>query len=692
MKKTLVCVITVILALCAGNCFASNEGAIYTQKFSNFTSSADGSTAPNGLTVLKSQTIGDSGLYSADGVYPGAAVIKTNEESEKVSLIYNFPDLVSDSFVYEISVLVPDTRTKRSITVSCGDEAADIVTFGNGGYVCAGQTNVCGLKLKAGEWYRINVAYSPASGTVTAEIIHNNNKYIAQGKAELSLKKVESVSINTAAAVESQTYIDDIRIMNTYERNELLYADNFNDYSYSAASGNNRWVKSNVSYASAVTDEYGSCLEVKKTVSNDADVETTFYGNGTTHYTGDEDIYYNISLMLKDFNCVRHIVARDYSESSTYKYARSFGYIDENGYLHWNGIKQNYKFETDLWYNLTFVYNRVTGNAILQVSDKKSTFSCRAEAVWKLGAVTRVGIELNGMTGSGSELYIDNVSLWVKPTALTQTNKTNWYEAELNSLNSIADVDTTGKSTVVNGGGMIELSKGKYIDYKSETTSPEVFIADVYIKEPVALAITDGNNELVSFTSDFKIKSGSQILGNYTAGKTYRIFITNNSNAQKRYITVAEGRGRLVGFVTTDAARNAKFKIQNSLNKAYIDNIGLAQSGKSVLPISVSPVERSDENASFAEIVFPTYIDRESVLVYVNGKQTEAQFIGDKTVRIPNLETDTYYNIKISGASDLLGNILNADIEFSTGVAVAEVEFSSGVLQNGNNPIEITIK
>ena len=691
MKKTLVCMVLMSLVLFAKVSFASNEGVIYTQNFEQFTQSADGSAAPNGLSVLNCQGIqGGSGVYAADEAYAGSAVIKTNAECGNVSLVYSFPASASVSFVYETTVILPDFNTDRTITVTNGEESADIVTIKANGNVYAGETLMCGFKSALGKKYKIRAAYTPENGRVTLKVEYNFKEYIAQGTVELESKAVKTIGIRSAASALSQTYVDDISVLYTYEYDELIYADNFDEYDKSQATSNSRWPKINLSYTSATSDMYGTNMKITKTVSNDANVETAIFTSD--HYIGEDDIHYNLSLKFDDFNCIRRFTVRDSSPTTSYKYAYTIGYIDMNGCLYWNGVKQDYSFETNAWYDIAMIYNRVTGDCDLTVSDSSTTFICKAKKVRTNTSVTRVGIELNSLSGTSSVMYIDNVSLWIKPEASEEvSNKTNWFETELNSLSTIRNVDTAGRAVIKNGSSMVELATGEYINYLDGSISPQVFVADIHITAPVNVSISGDTTDLISFTSDFKIKSGSTILGNYTKDRTYRIFITNDSSAPNRYISVSENKSRLVGFVKVDASKNQSFKILNNLNKVYIDSIGFAQSGTTVYPISITPENRTDTSGSVAEFIFPQYIDSETVNVFVNGVKTVAEFSGDKTIRINNLSKDSYYHIAISGY-DLLGNSINADVEFNTLSPKARVKLPWTDLKTGINFIKFVVK
>ncbi len=688
MKKTLVYVVIIVLALYAKVCFASDEGVIYTQNFEQFTESADGSAAPDGLSVLNSQGIhGGSGVYAAEEAFKGWSLIKTNAESGNVSLMYNFADSASVSFVYEASIVLHDKNADRTITVTNGEEAVNIVSIKKNGYIYAGESRIYSFNTEIGKVYKIKASYTPASGRVTLRVMYDGREYIAQGTAALQSQAVKAVGIVSVDAADSQIYIDNIRILYTYEDYELLFADNFDMYNNSSATSSSRWPKGNIAYGADSSEEYGGNLKVTKTVTNDANIETALYTSG--HYTGEGNVHYSLSLKFDDFNCERRLTVRDSSPTTSYKYAYPLGYIDTNGCLYWGGTKQDYVFGTDVWYDITIVFNRISGDCSLTVSDALTTFICKADKVRNGITLTRMGIEFRGLSGESSVTYIDNVSLWLKPAADDSETKTNLYESELNTLSSISGVDTTGRATVIDGSSVIELKNGEYINCQSGA-SAEAFVADLYINAPVSISVTGDGSELVSFTSDFKIKAGSSTLGTYTNGRTYRIIITNNSGAN-RYISVMENKSRLVGFVKLSAAHNGAIKLTNSLNKAYIDTIGFAENEKTVYPINILPKDKTNTSGSFAEFIFPQCIDGASVTASVNGKAVQAELSGDRTIRINNLSPDSYYSITITGF-DLMGNRLNANASFNTLMPKADIKFSYGTLKTGINPIRVILE
>ena len=336
---------------------------------------------------------------------------------------------------------------------------------------------------------------------------------------------------------------------------------------------------------------------------------------------------------------------------------------------------------------MAITYNRATGKADIAISGDKIDFKCESKNI-KLDVLTSMGIEFK-RTEQSSAVRIDNVELITRPVSDVEY----WIPSGTDPMDTVAGVDTNGGIISKNGSKMLQLSSFGYVEKQNNyLENSNAFFADLYIDCPIEMAVKGNGTELVAFTGDFKIMLGSAVIGKYQPYRTYTICVAYNRDASAQYVSVAEDSGRLVGYTKMPQTGSVpSLRIENSYGYAYVDNVGFIETGNVLGAYCKCPKNNSDSETGYAEFVFPSFIDTENIDIRVNGKKAESTAAAGKTIMIPELNTDSYYNVSVGGY-DLYGNTITAKSAFVTPEDVVRISLKDEVLVTGENIIDFVLR
>ena len=689
MKRIFVSIILILLISCAEIGLAHSGFKYGKEKFEDFVPSLDGTAYPEGLFAQNfDKTVGGAGIYSSNGWDGKCIVIKTTATRGYTQLAYRYTTPTSETTCFSFDISINDSKVERSVQIRFGETSQTIINvlrFETDGDVMLGNGYISGFELECGKIYHVELTVNPVSGKVSAIIEDDCDIYKSQGNLGKT-GSIYSFWITNNGKAMAETFTDNWYIKSVIEPLDIEYYDNFNFYDKSILSGvtgynAGEWSmpagSGKVTYEEGVLSDGSKSL--KMTTVSTTNAQNLEYVSRNSDYTN--TIGYDFSIRFEDFNTEKRIIVRDSSRNTL-----ELGRIDKTGVLYWGRKSTFYKLKPDEWYKIKITYNMLSGYSEVEIFDTDSS-----KSYWDI-TETRSNIRYAGIAnmaysavenhGVKSVIYIDDFTLYEKnPVAVPIEDKTN-----INNMDSISGVNTTGTKTYVNNESTLKLSEGEYlkIPYGDKVT----FTTEFFRKSPGEIDLKIGEDLLLKITGE-NIYYGDDIIGKISVWNWYKICVTIDND--RKYITLSDD-GKLIGSITNSADKKGDISVVCKKGEVYLDNFGIYESGKNISYVYTNPGNTERKNTSFFEMVFPNFIDKERFKVYLNGEVANVRFVGDKTVRIENLETDSYYYVFVDDARDLYGNYLNAEIEFETGHDNIDVQFDKNMLNDEEVNVEVVVK
>lgn len=690
MKRILAIILILIMAY-AEIGFA-HSGFIYgTEGFEAFVPSADGTSFPDGLYAQNfEKTTGGAGIYSADGIDGKCAVIKTTSTRGYTQMAYKYESPTQEVTCFGFDICMNDTAVPRDVQIRFGDSTVtgcNVLTFETDGDVMLGSGYISGFEWEIDTWYHTELTVNPVSGKISAVISGGGDTYKSQGTISKT-GSIYSIWLTNNSKANAVTLTDNWNIKSCIEPLDIEYYDNFNSYSnsiVSGASGCNAGTWSmpvnsgKVTYEAGVSEEKGGNL--KMTTVSTTNAQNLEYVLSHSDYT--DTIGYDLSVKLEDVNTEKRFIIRDSSRNTL-----MLGRIAKNGALYWGSKSCSYVLETNKWYDISITYNMICGYSQIKISDgtvtKTYNTATQTRANVKYAGIANMAYSSEADHGVESVIYIDDFAVYEKNPSTVPIMDTS----DINSVDELDGIDTTGVKTMVNGENALLLSNGEYV--KIPEAENVTYTADIFMKSASEADIKIGNSTVLKISGE-NVCYGSEIIGKISVWNWYKICVTIDTENNVKYITVSDD-GRLIAQAKGAADVSGDFSVVCNSQAVYLDNIGTFASKNNISYIYTSPENTETKNTSFAEIVFPNFIDKDGFEVYLNGKLCDVKFVGDKTVRIENLNTNTYYHVLIENARDLYGNYINSDIEFQTGYENIDVRFANDTLESGEVSVTVTAK
>lgn len=686
MKRILLLISLIIALLYAGVGFAHSGFRYGIVDFEGFMPSSDGTRYPDGLYAQNfDKKNGGAGIYSETGFDGKCAVIKSTSTRGYTQMAYRYGTETKETTCFSFDILIKDTALKRAVQIRFGastETGVDALVFEPDKNVMLGTGYISGLEWECGRWYHTELTVNPVSGKVSVVITDGEEIYKSRGNLGKT-GSIYSFWLTNNGKADALTCTDNWSVKSVIEPLDVEYYDNFNSFSKSIISGAEgcnagAWIKpvgsGMVTYEPS--EESGN-TSLKMTTVSTTNAQNLEYVSRNSGYTG--TIGYDLSLKLDDFNTEKRFIIRD-----SFKNTLVLGAIDKTGNLYWCGENSFYRLSPEKWYDFKITYNTDSGYAEVKVSDgeNQKSFSDFTElrSNVRYTGIANMAYSTSENHGVKSVIYIDNFTLYQKNTGTYPFED----KRNINGMENVSDFDTTGTGTYLNTERVLKLTPGEYI--KIPGGDKKTVTADVFMKSPCEAKIKVGDETVLKLSGE-NVYREDDIIGKISVWNWYKICVTIDS--EKKYITLSKD-GKLIASVKAAGGEDRDVTVVSDMGGLYLDNCGTFDSGKNISYFYASPENAETKNTSFIEIVFPYFLDKESFNIYLNEKPANVRFLGDKTVRIDNLEPDSYYNVSIENARDLYGNFINAKIEFETGPEMVGVNFDNTISEDGK--VNATVK
>lgn len=418
----------------------------------------------------------------------------------------------------------------------------------------------------------------------------------------------------------------------------------------------------------SANDIYGKCAVIK-TTSNRGYTQLAY--RYTQPATG--AVCFEVDLKLDDKNVNRLIQTRYGSGTET---SINVITISKTGFVYLGEkLIDGLNMQRSKWYHVKLIINQGDGIVMAEIkSQDGDKYECIAD-IAKRSELYSVWI-----TNSGKNDAITYVDNW-KIRECENNPKMIYHR--LNSFEAIGAVKTNGRLTRLKGNNALLLGGGEYAAAE-ESGGKDVFTyaADVCFNSPAEADIFIGGETILQITGDGDLLVSGGKIGKLLPMRWYKIYITADTKNNIRYITVSTDT-RLVAEHKDTVAVRGKLEISVASGELYLDNMGIAESGVNVEPVLINIGVR------FAEFVYPFFIDKETVEVYVDGKPYEAILPGTRTIRVNNINENS--KIHITAVRDLYGNYIDTEMDFS-GRDMFNIEFSQSILQGESISVTVGTK
>lgn len=418
----------------------------------------------------------------------------------------------------------------------------------------------------------------------------------------------------------------------------------------------------------SANDIYGKCAIIK-TTSNRGYTQLAYRYKQPAAGA----VCFEVDLKIDDKNVNRLIQTRYGSGTET---SVNVITISKTGFVYLGEkLIDGLYMQCSKWHHIKLTVNQSDGIVMAEIkSQDGDKYECIAD-IEKHPRVYSVWV-----TNSGKNDAITYVDNW-KIRECENNPKMIYHR--LNSFETTDDVETDGRLARLKGNNTLFLCGGEYAaTEESGDGAVLTYAADVYFISPVKADVSIGGDTAIKITEDGELLVNGEKKGKLLPMRWYKIYITADMKNNIRYITVSADT-RLVAEHKDTLAAHGKFKISVTSGEMYVDNMGIAESGVNVEPVLINIGVR------FAEFVYPFFIDKETVEVYVDGKLCDAVLPGTRTVRVNDINENS--KMHIANARDLYGNYIDTEFDFSGG-DMFNIEFSQSVLQGGSLSVTVGTK